>query len=435
MSPLDIGYLGTAALLVLIALRVPLAVALITVSFAGVWAIVGPRAAWGILRSTPYEIGASWSLSSIPMFLLMGYVCYHSRLTDGLFRATRNWLGGLPGGLGIATIGGASVFSAVSGSSVACAAAMGRIAVPEMIARRYDTGFAASICAVGGTLGSMIPPSIIMIIYGTFAQVPIGQLFIAGIVPGILSAAMFALAIVLMVKIRPALCPEERVVADPGEKWRSLGETWPVILLVAGVLGGIFTGFFSATEAGAAGALMAILIALAKRALSRETFAIATMETAKTTAAILIIAIGAAFFTRFLALSGVAAHFSELVVTLTADPLYLVLGVSLIFLVLGMFLDPLGIMLLTLPLLLPAFMALEIDLIWMGILIVKYLEIGLITPPVGLNLFVMQAIVGRKASIERISKLVFWFILADLVTLGLIIAFPAIATWLPNALG
>ena len=435
MAALDIGYLGIVGLLILIALRVPLAVALITVSFVGIWAIVGPRAAWGILRSTPYEIGASWSLSSIPMFLLMGYICYHSRLTDGLFSAARNWLGGLPGGLGIATIGGASVFSAVSGSSVACAAAMGRIAVPEMIARRYDPGFAASICAVGGTLGSMIPPSIIMIIYGTFAQVPIGELFIAGIVPGILSAAMFALLIILIVKVRPSLCPEERVVVSRTEKWRSVADTWPVILLVAGVLGGIFTGLFSATEAGAAGALMAILIALAKRALTRRTFTLAVTETAKTTAAILIIAIGAAFFTRFLALSGVAAHFSELVVAMAADPLYLVLGVSLIFLVLGMFLDPLGIMLLTLPLLLPAFIALDIDLIWMGILIVKYLEIGLITPPVGLNLFVMQAIVGRKASIERISKIVFWFILADLVTLGLIIAFPSIATWLPNVLG
>lgn len=434
MSALEIGYAGVAALVALIALRVPLAVALALPSFLGVWAIVGERAAWGILRTTPYEIGSSWSLSSIPMFLLMGYVCFHSRLTDGLFRAARAFLGGLPGGLGIATIGGAGVFSAVSGSSIACAAAMGRIAVPEMISRRYDASFAAAICAVGGTLGSMIPPSIIMIIYGTFAQVPIGKLFIAGLLPGLLSAAMFTLCVVLMVRARPEIAPDDGTRASAEEKWRSLAETWPVVLLIAGVLGGIFAGVFSATEAGAIGAFLAVVIAVLKRAMTPQIFLQAMLETAKTTAAILIIAIGAALFTRFLALSGVAANFSELVVAATVNPIVLVLGVSLIYLILGMFLDPLGIMLLTLPLLLPAFIALDIDLIWMGILIVKYLEIGLITPPVGLNLFVMQAIVGRDASLDRISRMVVWFIICDLITLAILIAFPSVSTYLPSLL-
>lgn len=435
MSPLEIGYAGVLALVLLIFLRVPVAIALILPSIVGVWAIIGSRASWGLLRSTPYEIGGNWSLSSIPMFLLMGYVCYHARLTDGLFKASRAWLSALPGGLGISTIAGAAVFSAVSGSTTACAAAMGRIAVPEMIKERYNPGFAASICAVGGTLGSMIPPSIVMIIYGTFAEVPIGQLFIAGIVPGLLSAAMFSLVIILISWLRPDICPPSNSTITWGDRFRALGDTWPVVLLIAGVLGGIFTGTFSATEAGAVGAFFAIVIALVRGNLTGAILSTAMIETARMTATILIIAIGAALFTRFLALSGVATHFSELAILYATSPLVLVIGVALVYLLLGMFLDPLGIMLLTLPLLLPAFNAVGIDLIWMGILVVKFLEIGLITPPVGLNLFVMQAIVGREASIDRIAKVLVWFILADLCTMALLIAFPSIVGFLPSLLG
>ena len=434
MSPLEIGYAGVLALVLLIFLRVPVAIALILPSIVGVWAIIGSRASWGLLRSTPYEIGGNWSLSSIPMFLLMGYVCYHARLTDGLFKASRAWLSALPGGLGISTIAGAAVFSAVSGSTTACAAAMGRIAVPEMIKERYNPGFAASICAVGGTLGSMIPPSIVMIIYGTFAEVPIGQLFIAGIVPGLLSAAMFSLVIILISWLRPDICPPSTSTITWGDRFRALGDTWPVVVLIAGVLGGIFSGTFSATEAGAVGAFFAIVIALVRGNLTGAILTTAMIETARMTATILIIAIGAALFTRFLALSGVATHFSELAILYATSPLVLVIGVALVYLLLGMFLDPLGIMLLTLPLLLPAFNAVGIDLIWMGILVVKFLEIGLITPPVGLNLFVMQAIVGREAAIDRIAKVLVWFILADLCTMALLIAFPSIVGFLPSLL-
>lgn len=434
MTPLEIGYAGVIALVLLLVIRMPVAIALIVPSIVGVWAIIGERAAWGLLRSTPYEIGGNWSLSSIPMFLLMGYICYHARLTDGLFKAARCWLGALPGGLGISTIAGAAVFSAVSGSTTACAAAMGRIAVPEMLKERYNPGFAASICAVGGTLGSMIPPSIVMIIYGTFAEVPIGKLFIAGVFPGILSAAMFSLVIIAVAWLRPDICPQNESRIGWRDRFLSLGETWPVLVLIAGVLGGIFTGTFSATEAGAVGACGSLLIALARRSLNGEIIATALLETARMTATILIIAIGAALFTRFLALSGVATHFSDLAITYATSPLVLVFGVAAVYLVLGMFLDPLGIMLLTLPLLLPAFDAVGIDLIWMGILVVKFLEIGLITPPVGLNLFVMQAIVGREASIDRIARFLVWFILADLVTMTLLVFFPGIVGFLPSLL-
>jgi C4-dicarboxylate transporter, DctM subunit len=435
MTPLEIGYFGVLALIILIIIRVPVAIALILPSLVGVWAIIGTNAAWGLLRSTPYEIGGNWSLSSIPMFLLMGYICYHARLTDGLFKAARCWLSALPGGLGISTIAGAAVFSAVSGSTTACAAAMGRIAVPEMLKERYNPGFAASICAVGGTLGSMIPPSIVMIIYGTFAEVPIGQLFIAGVLPGLLSAIVFSLVIIAVAWLRPDICPPGNSRIGWADRIASLGETWPVMLLITGVLGGIFTGTFSATEAGAVGAFFSLVIATLRRTMTPTILATALVETARMTATILIIAIGAALFTRFLALSGVATHFSELAILYATSPLLLVLGVAVVYLVLGMFLDPLGIMLLTLPLLLPAFNALDIDLIWMGILVVKFLEIGLITPPVGLNLFVMQAIVGREASIDRIARFLVWFILADLCTMGLLIAFPAIVSYLPSLLG
>lgn len=435
MTPLEIGYFGVLALIILIIIRVPVAIALILPSLVGVWAIIGTNASWGLLRSTPYEIGGNWSLSSIPMFLMMGYICYHSRLTDGLFKAARCWLSALPGGLGISTIAGAAVFSAVSGSTTACAAAMGRIAVPEMLREKYHPGFAASICAVGGTLGSMIPPSIVMIIYGTFAEVPIGKLFIAGVIPGILSAIVFSLVIIAVAWLRPDICPPGKNRSGWAERISSLGETWPVMVLIVGVLGGIFAGIFSATEAGAVGAFFSLVIAALRRKLTLSILATALLETARMTATILIIAIGAALFTRFLALSGVATHLSELAILYATSPIVLVLGVAAVYLVLGMFLDPLGIMLLTLPLLLPAFNALDINLIWMGILVVKFLEIGLITPPVGLNLFVMQAIVGREASIDKIARFLVWFILADLCTMALLISFPAIVTFLPALLG
>lgn len=434
MTDLQIGGAGLAVLIGLLMARVPVGVALGGVSLTGIYILLGAKPTLGIVTAVPYELVAHWSLTSVPMFLLMGYVCYHANLTEGLFRVARYWLSALPGGLAIASVGGAAGFSAVTGSSVACAAAMGRIAVPEMLKSGYDKGLAAGSVAAAGTIGSLIPPSILLLIFGIFAEVPIGKLFIGGFLPGILTAVMFSLMIYVRVRITPSLAPTVRDEVSWADRFGALYETWPVILLVIGVFGGLFGGIFTPTEAGAMGASLSILIALMKRELTWTKLRDATAEAMQSTAAIFIIAIGANMLTRFLAFAGVSDFLSDLVLSEGISELALIVGISAVYLVLGMFLDPLGIMLLTLPIFLPVVESLRIDLIWFGILIVKYLEIGLITPPVGLNVFVIKGIVGDAIKTEVIFRGILWFVVADLITLSLLIAFPEITLVLPSLL-
>ncbi len=432
MTDLQLSFAGLAVLLVLLFLQVPVAVALGVVSFVGIALILGTSAAWGILTAIPYDFASHWTLSSVPMFLLMGYVCYHANLTDGLFRLARLWLSALPGGLAVASVAAAAGFSCVTGSSVACAAAMGRIAIPEMLRHGYDKGLAAGTVAAAGTIGSMIPPSVILLIFGVFAEVPISKLFIGGLLPGLLSAAMFIAMIVLRVKLRPELAPKPAERIRWRDRFAVFIDIWPVLALVFGVFGGFFTGIFTPTEAGAVGAGLAIVIAVARRSMSFGDLVNALKETMVTTASIFVIAIGANLLTRFLALAGFTDFVSDAVIDETLGPLGVVLGISVVYLVLGMFLDPLGIMLLTLPLFLPIVESVDINLIWFGILVTKYLEIALITPPVGLNVYVIKGTVGDLIDTKTIFSGIVWFVVADLITLGLLIAFPEISLWLPS---
>lgn len=435
---LGVGFAGLAALVLLMLLRVPLGVAMGLVSFLGITLMLGLRSALGVFTSGPFEFVASWSLSSIPMFILMGYVCYYAGITDSLFMAVKRALHRLSGGLGIAAIGGAAAFSSVCGSSLATAAAMGRIAVPEMVRNGYNPAFAGALVAAGGTLGTMIPPSIIMIIYGIFTEVSISKLFIAGVLPGLLSAFMFSLAVWIRVRMSPDLVRYQPQAADLGDSPPSseagrLRDVWPIAVLFFSIMGGLFGGLFSAAEAGAVGAFVSLLIASRRKRFTGQAFGRAVRESLETTASTFLIGIGAILFTRFMALSGVPDYLSGLVVATTSDPVVFVIGVSVIYLILGCFIDPIGIMLLTLPLLFPIMQKLQIDLIWMGILIVKYLELGMITPPVGLNLFVIKSMMPNT-SLEKIIRQVLWFIVADLITMSILIAFPAISTTLPSLL-
>ncbi|MCB1414561.1 MAG: TRAP transporter large permease [Xanthobacteraceae bacterium] len=435
MDDLTLSWIVLGLLIVLLLLRVPVAVALGGLSFCGIWMIVGPRSAWGILTTVPYDFISHWTLSSVPMFLLMGYVCFHSRLTDGLFRVTRSWLSWMPGGLAVASVGGAAGFSAVTGSSLACAAAMGRIAIPEMLKSNYDKGLAAGTVAVAGTIGSMIPPSILLLVFGIYAEVPISKLFIAGVVPGVLSAVLYSAMIILRVKLNPSLAPAAAEKVTWADRFGSFRGTWPVITLIIGVFGGLFGGIFTPTEAGGVGAFLAFVIGFAQRSLTLEKIKLALQETLVTTGAIFIIAIGAMLLTRFLALSGFTEFISEVVVEGQVSPLLLIVGTMAVLLFLGCFLDPIGIMLLTLPVFLPTVEHLHINLIWYGILMTKLLEIGLITPPVGLNVFVIKGIVGDTIPIEAIFKGVLWFLAVDLFCVVLLVAFPQISLFLPGLLG
>ncbi len=434
MEDTTLSVIALIALVGLLLIRIPVGVALGGVSFIGIWIVVGPGAAWGILTSVPYDFVAHWTLSSVPMFLLMGYVCYHSQLTDGLFRIARAWLSWMPGGLAVASVGAAAGFSAVTGSSVACAAAMGRIAIPEMLRSGYDKGLASGTVAAAGTIGSMIPPSIILLLYGIFAELPNSKLFIAGVLPGLLTAVIYSVMIVGRVKLRPELAPAAAVQVTWGDRIASFRGTWPVVALIVGVFGGLFGGIFTPTEAGAIGAFLSFVIGFAQRTLTFEKIKLAVVETLVSTAAIFVIAIGANLLTRFLGLSGFTEMISDLVTGPGMTPLVLILGTMGVLLFLGCFLDPIGIMLLTLPVFLPAMESANIDLIWYGILMTKLLEIGLITPPVGLNVFVIKGIVGDLMPTETIFKGILWFIAADLITVALLIAFPQISLYLPSLL-
>lgn len=432
MSDLAIGFAGLIAMVTLMLLYVPVGVALGFVGAIGIFVLLGAAPMWGIITAIPFDFAAHWTFSSVPMFLLMGYIAFHARLTDGLFRTARLWLSALPGGLAITSIGASAGFSAVTGSSMACAAAMGRIAVPEMLRYNYDKGLASGVVAAAGTIGSMIPPSILLIIYGVFAEVPVGQLFIAGVVPGLLTACMFAAMVFVRVKINPALAPSTDLAPSWAERFRSLLETWPLLLIILAVVGGLFLGAFTPTEAGAVGAFLALVVAGLRGNLTFGLVRKAVTETLVSTSAIFIIAIGASILTRFLALTGLPDFLSAFVLDTTVEPLVILLGIALVYLFLGMFLDPLGIMLLTLPIFLPLVEAVGINLIWFGIIVAKFLEIALITPPVGLNVFVIKGIVGNEIKTTTIFRGIFWFLVADLVTMLLLISFPAITLWLPR---
>lgn len=426
MTDIQTGLAALGVLLLLLALRIPIAIALTAVSFVGMWTMIGWNVAWGALGIMPYSFAANWVLSSVPMFLLLGYICYHTELTAGLFRAARLWLSGMPGGLAISAILGSSGFAAVCGSSVACSAAMGRIAVPEMLAAKYHPQLATGTVAVAGTIGALIPPSIILILYAVIAQVPVSALFLGGIGVGIISAVGYILVVLIRVKLDPTLAPHVDENPSMAERVAALHETWPIILIMFGIFGGLFSGIFTPTEAGAVGAFLSTIVAALKRSLTWKRFTLAIIETLKTTGTLIFIAVGATLFTRFLTLSGTGEFISSSIIDIGGSTTMIILSIVVVYLLIGMFLEPIGAMLLTLPIILPVVDGAGLSLIWFGILLTKLLEIGMVTPPIGMNVFVIKSVVGNTVSLTDIFKGVFWFILMDLLVVAVISVFPQI---------
>lgn len=432
MSDIMIGLLGIGGLLVLIAANMHVGIALILVSYLGLYAIVGGGAAWGMLKGVPHSFIANWTLSSVPMFVLMGYVCFHAGMTRGIFDAARLWLARLPGGLAIASVFGCSGFAAVTGSSVACAAAMGKVAVPEMMRHGYDARLATGTVAAAGTVGALIPPSILLIVFGVIAQVSITQLFLGGIGVGLLTSAAYVLVILVRVKLNPALAPSVTETVSWSEKFLVLREAMPVLVLMIGVLGGLFAGYFTATQAGAVGALLSLILALLMRSLSWAKFRASLVDTLVTCGSLFIVVIGASMLTRFLTLSGVGMVITDAVEIFNMHPFMLLIAIALIYMILGMFLEPIGAMLITLPILLPLVIASDINLIWFGVFVVKLLEIGMITPPIGMNVFVLSSTVGRSAPTSIVFRGIFWFFVIDILLLLLLIAVPQIILFIPS---
>jgi C4-dicarboxylate transporter, DctM subunit len=437
MSALAVSIISLVAILGLIALRIPIGVALGGVSFFGFWYLINLHVAISVIRDTPFTFSASWDLTAIPMFLLMGAIATNSGVSSALFRAARLWFGNLPGGLAVATNMACAGFAAACGSSVAAAAAMARLAIPEMLEQGYDRSLAAGVVASAGTLAALIPPSILFVLYGIFAQVSIAQLLIAGILPGLLTAAIYATMLVVRCRLNPAIAPK-LAVADRAilwrERWQALGDVWPLLALILGIIGGLYGGVVTPTEAGAGGAFLALVIGFARGSLGIRGFIAALEDAMGTTAQIFFVGMGAVMYTKLLAFAGIAQMFAGMIGDWALDPTLLVIGASIIYLILGMFLDPLGIVLITIPVLVPMFQALNLDLVWFGVLVVKYVEIGLLTPPVGFNVYVVKSVVGDAIPLETIFRGCLWFLGCEVIIMTLLIAFPEISLWLPSTM-
>ena len=429
----------------LVAVRVPIAFGMATVGFVGMILAVGwPEgrdfdfergfdAAWAYASFEPFSFIANFPIVAVPLFLMMGYVAFHAGFTQDIYYAARVWLSRLYGGLAMASVAGCAMFAAVSGSSLATAAAMGKIAVPEMLRYNYDKGLAAGVVAASGTLGSLIPPSILMILYGIFTEVSIGKLLLAGFIPGVMSAAIYMAMIYVRARLNPEIAPRAETVAWI-DRIIALKGTWSIIVLFTIVMGGIYLGIVTPTEAAAAGAAGALLLGFIAGRLNRQKTWNALVETVRQCANIFALVLGAKIFVGFIALTGVANVVTLWAATLDLPPIMIMLMLSLVFIVLGTFMDPLGMMLLTLPVVIPVIEDLGYNLVWFGVIMIKFLEIGLITPPVGLNCFILKGVVGDAISLETIFKGILWFLLMDVFTLAILIYFPEISLFLPNQL-
>jgi tripartite ATP-independent transporter DctM subunit len=433
MSSLTIGFLCLGGSILLIVMRMPIGLALGGTAVVGLVAIRGVTPALATIRNVPFEFAANFEISALPMFILMGTIALHTKLTTSLFDAARIWLGRLPGGLAVATNYACAGFAAASGSSLATTIAMGRLAVPEMRRHNYDPGLATGVIAAAGTLGSLIPPSILMVIYAIFAEVSIPKLFLAGFLPGFLTAFVYMVMILTRCILNPKLAPVADRPPTARERWQSVVEVWPLPTLIVGVIGSIYTGVATATEAAAVGVVLSIVIAAAKRSITWKLLFSSLRDSIHSTVTIFFIAIGAVMMTRLMALAGVPQFLSAAMQQYSVDPLALVLATSVLYLILGCLLDPIGMVFLTLPVILPLFKAQNLDLIWFGILLIKYVEIGLITPPVGLNVFAVKAM-NPDIPMGVIFRGVTWFIVCETFVLALLIAFPQISLLLPSTM-
>ncbi len=433
MSGVAIGFVAIFVLILLLALRMSIGLALTLVAFVGIAVMRSPQVAFSSLGLVPYEFMSHWTLSAIPMFVLMGALASNSGMMSLLYSALRLWMGRLPGGLAIATSFAGAGFAALSGSSIATTAAMGKIAVPEMLRAGYDKGLATGTAAAVGTIGSLIPPSIIMVLYATFAEESVGKMLIAGLIPGIVTAIGYSALIFVRASINPALAPRQDMEGVTfRDKVRSLGPVWPIPVVAGGIVVAIYGGYATATEASALGVVIVAVVLAAQRKLTWSIVLDSLRQTTATTASILLIAIGATLLTQFLALTGTPQYLAGAMAGMTDSPMVIVLIACVIYLILGCFLDPLGVLLLTLPVLLPIFHEMGIDGIWIGVILVKMLEIGLLTPPIGLNVFVVKGAVGPDIPMGAIFRGVSWFLLAEAFIMAALLFYPPLITWLPS---
>lgn len=432
MTPVLVGLVSFAVLAVLIALRMSIAFSMALVGFAGLAFLLSSSAALTKLGVVAFDTVSSYELSTLPLFLLMANTLFAAGMGKDLYTLAARWIGHLRGGLAMATIGGCAIFAAVSASSMATAATLGLVALPEMRKRDYDPGLATGTVIAGGTLGATIPPSGILIIYGILTQNSIGQLFLAGFLPGVLQAAMYCAAIYFIARRNPAIAPGgERY--SYRDRFAALGEIWDTVFLIVLVIGGMMIGWFTATEAAAVGAAGAIAISALRRRLSFESFRKALLDTLKTSGIIYAILIGAMMFNALCALTTIPNWLASSIADIAVPPVVTMLLMLAIYLIVGGPMDGQAMMLLTLPIFLPIVTSLGYDQIWFGVMMARMVEIAMISPPLGMNIFVVQG-VAKDVAMRTIFKGLVPFLAADTAHVLLLLFVPGFVLFLPNLL-
>jgi C4-dicarboxylate transporter DctM subunit len=424
---------GFVALFLLMALRVPIGFAMGIVGIGGFALVGNETAALRLLAQSPLRTVLDYNLSVIPMFVLMGSFATAAGMSRELFRASEAWVGHLRGGLALASISACAFFAAINGSSVATAATMSNVALPEMRKARYHAGSAAGVVAAGGTLGIMIPPSVIFAIYGLLTDTDLARLFIAGILPGVLAVALYCITVWLLVLRNPGLMPAGKR-HDWGERFDSLRDIWATLVLFVFVIGGMYAGLFTVTEAAAMGAAGALLIGIARGRLNGAAIMDCLVEALRTSAAIFAIVIGAFLFGYFLTITQATQNITQFLLSLPIGATGVLVLILIGYFFLGAVMDELAMILLTVPIVFPVMMQLGYDPIWFGVIIVMTVTLGLICPPVGMNVFVINSI-ARDISLGAIYRGVAPFIAADILRLTILCAFPVIATILPRTMG
>lgn len=433
MSLTLVGLVGIAGMFILLILGVPIALAMAVTGAVGLWILEGPSSAMAHTLLIPWDEGRSFVLVTIPLFVLMGQLVFQTGLASDLYDGVRTWVSKVPGGMAITSVLACGAFGAVTGSSIATVATMGAIVMPEMRRYGYHPRLATGALAASGTLGILIPPSLIFIFYGVMTETSIGALFIAGIVPGILTAAMFSAIILIRCVVTPSLGPP-----GPGATWR---DRWtstlgllPILALFVLVIGGIYLGIFTPTEAAGVGCSGVLVMAAVRSRLSKEAMSKALEETALVSAMIFAIIVGGYLVARFLALTGITENLVALLVGMELGRVPFLLVLVLLYLVLGAMVDVFGMLVLTIPFIMPVVGELGISPVWFGVFAVMMAELALVTPPIGANVFVMRR-TAPEVPMGDIFMGVLPFVVGELIVIALVIAFPEIALWLPGQMG
>lgn len=432
MSDLFVGFAGTGLLFLIIICGAPIMLALISVGFVGILLMNGLTPSISLLGTMIYPVVSAFHFSAIPMFLLMGFFAIRAGIGDDLFDACSKWFGRLPGGLALASTGATAAFGAASGSSVGTATLFTKLALPEMIQRGYDRGFSAASIAIAGTLAVLIPPSALVVVYGILTNAAIGKLLIAGIIPGMIFAGLLALTVLSIALLSPHKAPASDQSFSWKERLWALRMIGPLAIVIFIMLGGLYAGVFTPTESGAVGAFATFIMAILRCGLRGIRLGQALTETVVLTAMIFSIIIGGLIFARFLALSGVSVFIQDILVNGGLDVWAIVTIVTLVYLFIGMLMDAPSLLAISLPITHPVMMSLGYDPIWFGIFVIVLAEIGAVTPPIGLNCFVVKGAAGNLVKLEEIFKGLIPFLLTAFLMLGLLLAFPEIVLWLPS---